>query len=104
MTTWATHLIAELRAGEVVPFQPRGSSMVPKIRSGDLVTVRPLPPHEPEVGNVVLCHVAGRDYLHLVRAIEGERYQIGNSHGHVNGWTSRERVFGRAIEAEGRKL
>lgn len=104
MTTWTTHAIAKLQVGEVVQFRPRGSSMLPKIRSGDLVTVRPLLEHEPEVGNVVLCHVAGRDYLHLVRAIEGERYQIGNNHDHVNGWTSRERVFGRAVEADGRKL
>ena len=33
---WATGHIAKLKAGETVSFRPRGDSMVPKIRSGEL--------------------------------------------------------------------
>jgi len=29
------------------------------------------------VGDIVLCKVNGKQYLHLVKAIQGKRYQIG---------------------------
>jgi hypothetical protein len=37
----------------------------------------------------VLCKVRGAEYLHLVKAIQGSRFQIGNNRGHVNGWWER---------------
>ena len=36
-------------------------------------------------GDVVLCKVNGRHYLHLVKAIQGKRFQIGNNRGRING-------------------
>jgi len=102
--SWATHYIATLIAGESVSFRPRGNSMRPKIESGALVTVRPLVDGEPHVGDIVLCHVARADYLHLVLATDGKRYQIGNNRGYVNGWTTRARIYGRVIEVDGRSV
>ena len=86
-----------LHAGETVTVRPRGHSMTPRIREGESVTVRPFEVGEaPQVGHVVLCKVKGAFYLHLVTALEGERVQIGNMRGRINGWTSRERVYGIA--------
>ena len=58
------------------------------IASGQLVTVAPVDPATLEVGDVVLCNVAGGQYLHLVKQINGDQLLIGNNRGKVNGWTS----------------
>lgn len=92
---WATSYIEKLRAGEVVQFRPRGNSMTPLIRSGQLVTVEPVDPSELKVGDVVLCRVRGSEYLHLVKAIQGNRFQIGNNHGKINGWVKGNGIFGK---------
>lgn len=96
MTTWASAHIAKLATGVDVAFRPRGNSMQPRIYSGDLVTCTPVRPETVvEAGDVVLCTVEGRHFLHLVKAVDGERYQIGNARGHVNGWTPRAKLHGR---------
>jgi hypothetical protein len=65
-----------------------------KIESGQLVTVRPVGDRVPKLGDVVLCKVNGYQYLHLVKAVSSERFQIGNNRGKINGWTSRRSIFG----------
>jgi hypothetical protein len=82
---WASSYIAKLRAGEIVSFRPHGQSMTGRIESGQLCTVVPIDPAILEVGDVVLCKVAGNEYLHIVKAIEHGRYQIGNNRGFING-------------------
>lgn len=96
---WATGHIAKLQAGETVSFRPRGNSMVGKIESGQLCTVSPVD-GDLEVGDVVLCKVAGKQYLHLIKAIQGARYQIGNNKGHINGWVGRNCIFGKLVKVE----
>jgi hypothetical protein len=91
---WATKYIEELSRGETIQFRPRGNSMSGKIDSGQLVTVEPSGDRKIEVGSVVLCKVNGMQYLHLVKAVSGERFQIGNNRGRINGWTSRRNIFG----------
>jgi len=91
---WANHYIEKLQAGERVSFRPRGNSMSGKVESGQLVTLEPAGEKSVHVGDVVLCKVNGVQYLHLVKAISGERYQIGNNCGRINGWTSRKNIFG----------
>ena len=69
--------------------------MAGKIDSGQLVTVAPLAEgRDPSPGDIVLCKVNGAQYLHLVKAVQGSRYQIGNNRGRINGWTSRRSIFG----------
>ena len=97
---WADGHIARLEAGETVQFRPRGNSMSGKIASGDLCTVAPIGDHVLAAGDVVLCRVNGNQYLHLVKAIQGDRYQIGNNRGGVNGWVSRRQIFGRLVAVE----
>lgn len=97
---WATGYIERLKAGETVAFRPRGHSMRGKIASGQLCTVAPIDPASLQVGDIVLCKVNGQEYLHLVKAIQGGRYQIGNNRGRINGWISAAGLFGRCIRLE----
>jgi hypothetical protein len=96
---WATEHIAKLQAGETVQFRPRGHSMKGKVEPGQLCTVVPAP-DELKVGDVVLCKVNGKQYLHLIKAVQGERYQIGNNRGRINGWVSRHSIYGKCVRVE----
>jgi hypothetical protein len=97
---WASGHIERLRAGETVSFRPRGHSMSGKIESGQLCTVEPVAPAAVRVGDVVLCKVNGREYLHLVKAVQGPRFQIGNNRGRINGWVTASAIFGRCVRVE----
>lgn len=102
---WATDYIRQLKEGITVKFRPRGQSMKPKINSGELCTVVPvgeggLDPATLQKGDIVLCKVGGSEYLHLISAIQGPRFQISNNHGHVNGWVTAGNVFGKCISVE----
>ena len=66
---WATHYIEILRVGQSVSFRPRGQSMKGRIESGQLCTVAPVDPATLNVGDIVLCKVAGNEYLHIVKAV-----------------------------------
>lgn len=97
---WATRWIEALQRGETVRFRPSGGSMSPRIESRWLCTVEPLAPDAmPAVDDVVLCRVKGAEYLHLVKAVSGDRVLIGNNRGGTNGWTSRRNVYGRLVDA-----
>ena len=71
-----------------------------KVDSGQLCTVEPVDPIALQVGDIVLCKVNGREYLHLIKAIQGARFQIGNNRGRVNGWVSAGAIFGRCVRVE----
>lgn len=94
---WADNYINQLQTDETIQFRPRGNSMVPKINSGDLVTVSS-DISKIEKGDIVLCKVNGNQYLHLVTSISGNRYQISNNQGHTNGWT--QQIYGKVIKVE----
>ena len=97
---WATPYIARLQAGETVQFRPRGNSMAGKIESGQLCTVEPVEAADIRVGDIVLCKVRGAEYLHLVKAIHGARFQIGNNRGRINGWITAAAIYGRCVAVE----
>ena len=97
---WASHHISKLRAGETVSFRPHGHSMTGRIETGQLCTVAPIDPAVLEVGDIVLCKVAGNEYLHIVKAIAHGRYQIGNNRGFINGWIGPENIYGKFEKVE----
>ena len=70
-----------------------------KVESGQLVTVVPVD-RALEIGDIVLCRVGGNEYLHLVKAIDGDRHQIGNNRGGINGWVGKAAIFGRCVRIE----
>ena len=98
---WATPYILKLKNGETVSFRPRGHSMKGKIESGQLCTVEPLTNVEIlKKGDIVLCKVSGNEYLHLIKAIQGSRFQIGNNRGRINGWIGANSIFGKCVKVE----
>ena len=98
---WATPYIEKLKLGETVSFRPRGHSMKGKIESGQLCTVKPIENIETlQKGDIVLCKVNGNEYLHLIKAIQGSRFQIGNNRGRINGWISANSIFGICTRIE----
>jgi len=97
---WADGHIARLALGETVQFRPRGHSMTGKVNDGELCTVAPIGQSIIAVGDIVLCRVKGAQYLHLVKAIQGMRYQIGNNRGGINGWITARQIFGRLTAVE----
>jgi hypothetical protein len=98
--SWANHYIEQLRQGDTVQFRPRGPSMKDKIASGQLVTVIPIAGRILEKGDIVLCKVNGHQYLHLIKAIQGNRYQIGNNVGGINGWITLGAIYGICTAVE----
>ena len=48
----------------------------------------------------MLCRVHGAEYLHLIKAIDGGRFQIGNNKGYLNGWIGPNDVFGRCVRVD----
>lgn len=81
--------------------------MEPLVKHKQLVTVEPIDSEKfwaITVGDIVLCMVGGAQYLHKVLAIE-ERFgkvmfQIGNNKGGINGWTTKDKVYGKMVKVE----
>ena len=74
--------------------------MTGRIESGQLCTVAPVESSTLQVGDIVLCRVHGSEYIHLIKAIQGERFQIGNNRGGINGWIGSNSIFGKCISIE----
>lgn len=64
--------------------------------SAPLVTIEPCDPVSLSIGDIVLVRVQYRNYLHLVKAIKGDQYLIGNNRGGNNGWVGGRAIFSRA--------
>jgi hypothetical protein len=97
----AAHYIDRLKMGKTVAFRPRGGSMKGKIESGQLCTAEPVAEMSSlKVDDIALCKVRGNEYLHLIKAIQGDRFQIGNNKGFINGWIGPGSIFGRCTRVE----
>jgi len=97
---WATFAIDALKRGETVKVKPHGHSMRGRVNDGDTVTLAPVDPATLAVGDVVLVRVKGNILLHLIKAINGERFLIGNNRGKINGWVGRHCIYGIATEID----
>src|SRR4051794_34458133 len=96
--SWAKYAIEGLRRGETVKVKPHGNSMRGKVNDGDTVTLEPADPSKLVVGDIVLVRVKGHDYLHLIKAINGARFQLGNNRGGISGWVGHKSIYGIATE------
>jgi hypothetical protein len=74
--------------------------MAGRIESGQLCTVVPIDPAALRVGDIVLCRVGRRDYLHLINAIVDTQFQIANNRGLINGWIGADAIFGKCVHVE----
>ena len=74
--------------------------MTGKVDDGDTVTLIPAADLILNVGDIILARVSGRDYLHLIKAVSGGRFQIGNNRGRINGWVMQRSIYGKAVTIE----
>jgi phage repressor protein C with HTH and peptisase S24 domain len=96
---WAKRAIQDLNNGRVTKIRPHGNSMNPKIKSGQLVTISPS--KEYVKGDIVLVKVKGRVFLHLIKSIKNNnQYCISNNRGYINGWVSKDSIYGKVIKIE----
>jgi hypothetical protein len=87
-------MVKRLLQGETIKgYKEGGNSMVPLIYSRQPVDIRPVDKVLSK-GDIVFAKIGQRYYLHLISAVDGDRVQISNNHGHVNGWTHTSNVFG----------
>lgn len=91
---------AKLKQGLVGCLVGIGQSMTPILKSGQAVICEPIKDDTKlEKKDIVFCKVRGHYYLHLIHGIRNEKeYLIGNNHGHMNGWISRNQIFGKVVE------
>jgi len=69
--------------------------MVGRIEPGKVVALEPARAAEVAVGDVVLVRCKGNHLLHLNTEIDGDRVQIGNNLGKINGWVSATDVIAK---------
>jgi len=93
-----------------VPFRFRasGRSMFPAIRDGDTITISPLEPGEPRVGQVAACRLPdnGRLVVHrVVRRRKGQALIKGDRVANADGWVPFADLLGAvtAVERKGRR-
>jgi hypothetical protein len=97
-------ILDRLAAGETFENRESGNSMTPVIQSRQPVTLAPVDADKLERGDVVYVKVRGNFYTHEVYAVRGDEVQIGNHHGHINGWTPKRQVYGIVVAVGDRPL
>ena len=77
-----------------------GNSMLPLLKSRQPVICEPVTDDTTlKKKDIVLCKVRGHYYLHLIHAIRNDKeYLIGNNRGHMNGWVSKNQIYGKVVE------
>jgi SOS-response transcriptional repressor LexA len=75
-----------------------GSSMLPILKSGSLLTFEQVT--EYEIGDIVFCKVKGRyiDAHKVIKKDSNKGFLIANNHGWENGWT--KIIYGRVVVGE----
>lgn len=96
------HYRDTLLSGKTVQFRPKGRSMEPKIKSGQLITVEPISDLDSlQIDDIVFCKVSGAFYVHLIKNkkfSDKHYFLIGNNKHRINGWTTK--IFGKVIDIQ----
>lgn len=100
MNSKITNIIARLAAGEHVVNRESGNSMTPILYSRQPVTIAPVDVTKLEKGDILYVKVRGSVMTHKVYGLREGEVQIGNNHGHVNGWTKLHNVYGIVVAIE----
>lgn len=89
--------VEKLEAGEYIISREPGNSMTPILKSREPVILEPVGGDWSgfEKGDIAYIKIHGRYYTHLVHGVDYEKgLQIGNNHGHIQGWT--KKVYAKA--------
>jgi hypothetical protein len=81
-----------------------GNSMRPIIAPKEKIHLKRVLPEQLRIGDAVLCRIKSGLTVHKITAIDGDRHQISNNHGHVNGWIGAKCIYGLAVKIEDRVL
>lgn len=75
-------------------------SMPPVLKLGQPVRVVPIDDSiSLNKNDIVFVKISGHYYLHKISAIKNNiSYQISNNNGHINGWVSRNSIYGKVVE------
>lgn len=75
-----------------------GSSMLPILKSGSLLTFKKKDAYA--IKDIVFCKVKGRfiDAHKIIKTDPAKGYLIANNHGYENGWT--RMIYGKAVCCE----
>ena len=89
-----------LKEGKTIErYKEVGNSMLPIIKSKQPVTLEPVTKDTSlNEGDIVFCKVKSNYYTHKISAIKENQYQISNNRGFVNGWITRDKIFGKVIK------
>ena len=91
--------IEQLLSGVTIISKELGNSMTPILQSRQAVELTPCTWEDVKEGDIVYCKCRGNCCTHLVKAKNEKRgVQIGNNHGHINGWT--KQVYGKVTAKE----
>ena len=73
-----------------------GNSMLPILKSGQKVILKPMPTFEElSVGDIVYSRVAGNFVTHEIKSLGSRGALICNHAGHENGWT--KSIYGKVV-------
>lgn len=91
-------LKADLALSATGKMKAFGSSMLPTLKSGTLLTFETAADYE--IGDIVFCKVKGRyiDAHKVIKKDSNKGYLIANNHGWENGWT--KVIYGRVVRGE----
>jgi hypothetical protein len=87
-----------------VILQCNGGSMAPLINPRESIFIRRVLPEQLRVGDACFCRIKGALQVHLISAIDKDRYQISNNKKFVNGWIGANSIYGLAVKVEDRIL
>lgn len=96
----ASYVAGLLREGKTIErYKEAGNSMLPIIKSNQPVTLEPVREDtELKENDIVFCRVKGNYYTHKISSIRDKQYQISNNRGYVNGWISKDKIFGIVVK------
>lgn len=92
--------VEALQEGKICKVIGIGNSMTPILKSKQPVICIPVKDDtELNKRDIVFVKVKGHFYLHLIHSIrQNGQYLIGNNHGHMNGWVSKNKIYGKVVK------
>lgn len=81
-----------------------GNSMRPIMAPGDSLYIQKIDTSLLCPGDIVFCRIHGNLQVHLLSAIDNQRFQISNNKGHINGWISSSAIFGLCVQVNDKVL
>lgn len=92
----ASFIANMLQEGKTIEkYKEVGNSMLPILKSRQPVTLKPVTSETNlKKDDIVFCKVKGNYHTHKISKIRGKQFQISNNRGFINGWITKDKIFG----------